>query len=412
MMESTEKITRRNFTWLFEQPLDLKVQILQQHLSICQLVINQILEEEVKHLSGERYSHQKPHEGRYSRYGFNPGSVNIGGRKLKVEVPKVVDNSDGSFQSLESYRELKKLDDMDEAAMQAVLHGLSTRDYQGVIDHLEEGFGLSKSSVSSKFIKASAECLREFEDRDISHHKLLAVFIDGKYLQRQQIIIALGITERGEKVVLGFVQTTTENSIAVSEFFKGLKQRGMQWQQGLLFITDGSRGIKKAIEQEFAQTAIIQRCIWHKRENVLSYLSEDLHPEIKKEYHQALSEKTYNQAKEAMHHLIEKLKRINLQAARSLQEGLEEVLTLHRLGVSEEFRVSFSTTNCIESLNSQLRKYVGRVTNWSTSEQRYRWIAAALMEIETKMRKVHNFKNLKHLKKQIQSHLKISSSPS
>jgi len=113
-----------------------------------------------------------------------------------------------------------------------------------------------------------------------------------------------------------------------------------------------------------------------------------------------------------MHHLIEKLKRINLQAARSLQEGLEEVLTLHRLEVSEEFRVSFSTTNCIESLNSQLRKYVGRVTNWSTSEQRYRWVAAALMEIETKMRKVHNFKNLKHLKKQIQSHLKISSTPS
>lgn len=412
MIESNEKITRQHFTWLFDQPLDVKVGILQQHLSICQLVINQILEEEVKHLSGERYSHQKPHEGRYSRYGFNPGSVNIGGKKLKVEVPKVMDNSDGSFQPLESYQELKKLDDIDEAAMQAVLHGLSTRDYQGVIDHLQEGFGLSKSSVSSKFIKASAECLREFEERDISHHKLLAVFIDGKYLQRQQMIIALGITERGEKVVLGFVQTTTENSTAVGEFFRGLKQRGMQWQQGLLFITDGSRGIKKAIEQEFADKAIIQRCIWHKRENVLSYLSEDLHPEIKKQYHQALSEITYKQAKEAMCVLIEKLKRINLQASRSLQEGLEEILTLHRLGVSEEFRVSFSTTNCIESLNSQLRKYVGRVTNWSSSEQRYRWIAAALMKIETQLRKVHNFKNLKHLKNQIQTHLKISTTPS
>ena len=412
MIESTEKITRRNFTWLFEQPLDVKVEILQQHLSICQLVINQILEEEVKYLSGERYSHQKPHEGRYSRYGFNPGSVNIGGKKLKVQVPKVVDNSNGSFQPLESYGELKKLDDIEEGTLQGVLHGLSTRDYHGVIDHLQEGFGLSKSSVSSKFIKASAECLKEFEQRDISAHRLIAVFIDGKYLMRQQMIIALGITEQGEKVVLGMVQTTTENATAIGELFKQLKQRGMQWQEGLLFIIDGAKGLKKAIEQEFAEKAIIQRCIWHKRENVLSYLSENLHEEIKREYHQALSEKTYKQAKEAMLLLSQKLKKINLQAGRSLEEGLEELLTLHRMGVSEDFSVSFSTTNCIESLNSQLKKYVGRVTNWSSSEQRYRWVATALMKIETKMRKVDNFKNLKHLKKQIQSHLKISSKPS
>lgn len=139
MIESTEKISRENFTWLFEQPLDVKVSILQQHLSICQLVINQILEEEVKYLSGNRYSHDKPHDGQYSRYGFNPGSVNIGGKKLKVDVPKVRDERDGSFKSLESYQELKKLDAADEQTMQGVLHGLSTRDYGKVIDHLEEG---------------------------------------------------------------------------------------------------------------------------------------------------------------------------------------------------------------------------------------------------------------------------------
>lgn len=387
MIKSTEKISRENFAWLFEQPLDLKVSILQQHLSICQLVINQILEEEVNYLSGERYSHDKPHDGRYSRYGFNPGSVCIGGKKLKVEVPKVVDNAEGSFKSLESYQELKKLDDFDEQTMQAVLHGLSTRDYRGVIDHLEEGFGLSKSSVSAKFIKASADCLREFEQRDICHHKLLAVFIDGKYLMRQQMMIVLGITEEGEKVVLGMVQTSTENATAIGELFKQLKQRGMQWQQGLLFIIDGAKGLKKAIEQEFGEKAIIQRCCWHKRENVLSYLSEELHDEIKKQYHQALSEKTYKEAKEAMFALIKKLKKINLQAGRSLEEGLEELLTLHKLEMSENFSTSFSTTNCIESLNSQLKKYVGRVTNWSSSDQRYRWVATAFMKIETKMRK-------------------------
>lgn len=412
MTKSTEKISRENFTWLFEQPLELKVAILQQHLSICQLVINQILEEEVKYLSGERYSHQKPHEGQYSRYGFNPGSVNIGGKKLKVDVPKIRDERDGTFRSLESYQELKKLDDFDEATMQAVLHGLSTRDYGGVIDHLEEGFGLSKSSVSSKFIKASAECLKEFEQRDLSPHKLIAVFIDGKYLQRQQMMIALGITEGGEKVVLGLVQTTTENATAIGAFFGQLKQRGLQYEEGLLFIVDGAKGIKKAIEEHFGEKAVIQRCIWHKRENVLSYLPEEVHEEIKKHYHQALSEKNYQDAKQGMQVLIQKLKKSNLQAGRSLEEGLEELLTLHRLGVSEDFSVSFSTTNCIESLNSQLKKYTGRVTNWSSSEQRYRWVATALLKIETKMRKVDNFKHLKHLKKAIQQHLKIPNTPS
>lgn len=412
MIESTEKISRENFTWLFEQPLELKVAILQQHLSICQLVINQILEEEVKYLSGERYSHQKPHEGRYSRYGFNPGSVNLGGKKLKVEVPKVVDNTEGTFKSLDSYQELKKLDDFDEATMQAVLHGLSTRDYGSVIDHLEEGFGLSRSSVSSRFIKASTEYLCEFEQRDLSHHKLLAVFVDGKYLQRQQMIIAMGITEGGEKVILGMVQTTTENATAIGSFFQQLKERGMQYEQGLLFIIDGSKGIKKAIEQQFEGRAVIQRCIWHKRENVLSYLAEELHDSIKKQYHEALAKLSYKEAKEALQLLIGKLKKINLQAARSLEEGLEELLSLHRLGLSKEFSVSFATTNCIESVNSQLKKYTGRVTHWSSSDQRYRWVATALMKIETKMRKVDNFKNLKHLKTAIQSHLKIPNAPS
>jgi transposase-like protein len=412
MNKSTEKISRENFSWLFEQPLDLKVSILQQHLSICQLVINQILEEEVKYLSGERYSHDKPHEGRYSRYGFNPGSVNIGGKKLKVEVPKVIDNANGSFKPLESYQELKRLDDFEDQTMQAVLHGLSTRDYGRVIDHLEEGFGLSKSSVSSRFIKASEECLKEFEQRDLSHHKLLAVFVDGKYLQRQQMVIALGITESGEKVVLGMVQTTTENSLAIGALFQQLKERGLRYEEGLLFVIDGAKGIKKAIEDHFAEKALIQRCIWHKRENVLSYLAENLHDEIKKHYHEALSKATYKEAKEALLDLIKKLKKLNLQASRSLEEGLEELLTLHSLAMAEQFSVSFSTTNCIESVNSQLKKYVGRVTNWSSSEQRYRWVGTALMKIETKMRKVDNFKNLKHLKAAIQQHLKVSNLPS
>lgn len=411
-MDKGKTINRQSFTWLFEQPLDVKLGILQQHLSICQLVINQILEEEVKHLSGDRYSHQKPNEGLLSRWGFNPGSVNIGGKKLKVEVPRIRNMSTGHFEPLETYKELKDLDEADEQTMLGMMHGLSTRNYGKVMDHLEEGFGLSKSSVSSKFIRATEDRLAEFETRDISQHKLIAVFIDGKYLHGQQMIIVMGVTETGEKVMLGLLQTTTENSKAIGAVFEDLKERGMRYEHGLLFVTDGSKGIRKAIEIHFGNRVIIQRCIWHKRENILSYLPESIHSEIKKEYHEALALIGYKPAKKAMEALIGKLYKLNRQAAASLKEGLEGILTLHRLEVSKEFSTSFATTNCIESVNSQIKVHTQRVTNWTNSDQRYRWVATSLLLIEQKLKRVHNFRNLIELKEALLKHFSEQSSAS
>lgn len=412
-MNKGKAIDRQNFSWLFDQPLDIKLGILGQHLSICQLVINQILDEEVKQVSGERYSHDKPSEGLLSRWGFNPGSVNIGGKKLKVEVPRVRNSETGTFQPLETYKELKNLDGADEQTMYGMMHGLSTRDYGKVIDHLEEGFGLSKSSVSSKFIRATVDQLEEFETRDISNHKLLAVFIDGKYLAGQQMIIVMGVTDTGDKVMLGLLQTTTENSNSIGSLFADLKERGMSYEEGLLFITDGSRGIRKAIEQQFGDKAIIQRCIWHKRENILSYLPESLHQEIKKQYHEALNISGYEEAKRAMEALIVKLQKLNRQAAASLREGLEGILTLHKLELSQEFNASFNTTNCIESVNSQVKRHTQRVTFWRDSNQRYRWVATTLLMVEQKLRKVHNFRNLIELKEALIKHFaKISSASS
>ena len=411
-MDKIKKVARQNFAWLFQQPLDIKSAILEQHLSICLLVINQILEEDVKALSGDRYSHQKPMDGRYSRYGFNAGSVNVGGKKLKVDVPRVLDEEQGSFRPLESYRELKELDGADEKTMAGVLHGLSTRDYQGVIDYLAEGFGLSKTSVSRKFIRASEDKLREFEGRDISQHQLVAVFIDGKYLAKQQMIIVMGVTGLGQKVMLGLLQTTTENSVAIGQLFTQLKERGLRYCEGLLFITDGSKGIRKAIEEQFGNKALVQRCIWHKRENILSYLPESLLEQTRTDYHQALENDRYLDAKKALIALAQRLEKINRQAAASLREGLEELLTLHRLGMNKVFGRSLSTTNCIESVNSQIKKYTGRVTHWSSSDQRYRWLAAALLEVEQRMQKIHNFKQLYKLKKAIREQLNIKTSPS
>jgi len=402
------KLNRNNLNWMFEQPLEIKISLLEQHLTICQLVINGILDEEVGRLCGSPYTHQKPNDGRYYRYGYNPGSVRIGENKVKIDVPRVYNSENKRFHSLETYNELKNLEEPDDLVINGVLHGLSTRDYNQVINYLGEGFGLSKSSVSKRFIEATEEKLKEFEQRDLSQHDFVAIFIDGKYLAKQQMIIAMGITLQGEKLMLAVLQTTTENSQAIGNLFEDLKNRGLRYNDGLLFVVDGSKGLKKAIENSFGEYAVIQRCVWHKRENILSYLAQNLHEDIKRKYHRALNQPTYNTAKKALLELSEELKKINRHAANSLLEGIEEVLTLHKLELHEDFSISFNTTNCIESVNSQLKKHIGRVTRWNNSDQRYRWVAASLLIIEQRLRKVNNFANLKKMKTNIAKYVETT----
>ena len=400
------QLNRRNLSWLQEQSVDLKISLLQNHLSICQIMINELLEEEVTQKAGARYTRDKPFDGRYSRWGFNPGSVRIGDQKLKIDVPRLYDNVQDKNAMLDRYEDLKLLPEPTQQLINGVLLGLSMRDYAKVIDHMGEGFGMSKSSISRSFIERTEEKLKEFESRNLAHQQFIALFIDGKYLSREQIIICLGVTRQGKKIPLGFIQTTTENSVPIKDMLTNLKERGLAWEEGLLCVIDGSKGIRKAIEESFGDKAVIQRCQWHKQDNLLKYVPEKEHDVIKRKYQQSVNKEDYKDAKKSLIELKRDLEVINLSAARSLEEGMEDILTLHRLGLNLDFSRSFATTNCIENLNSQLVKYVNKVKSWKNSKERYRWVAAALLEIEIKMRKVHNFKNLdqmhKTIKKEIQ----------
>ena len=356
-----KELNRRNLSWLQEQSVDLKISLLQNHLSISQIMINELLEEEVIQKAGVRYSRAKPYDGRYSRWGFNPGSVRIGDQKLKVEVPRIYDNEQDKNTMLNRYEDLKQLPEQTEQLINGVLLGLSMRDYAKVIDHLGEGFGMSKSSISRSFIDRTEEKLKEFESRSLDHLQVIALFIDGKYLSKEQIIICMGVTLQGEKIPLGFVQAATENSEPIKDMFTTLKERGLAWKEGLLCVIDGSKGIRKAIEDSFGHKAVIQRCQWHKQENILKYIPEKDHTAVKRKYQQSVNKESYKEARESLKDLKRDLEKINLSAARSLQEGMEDILTLHRLGLNEDFSKSFATTNCIENLNSQIRKYLHKV---------------------------------------------------
>jgi len=394
-------INRNKLKWLLEQPVDVKLEILGHHLELCRLLINEILDEEVTALSGDRYSHHKPHNGRYSRWGYNPGSVRIGNERIRVDVPRVYDNQRRSNISLENYRRLRHLPEADERVMKAILLGLSTGDYQEVVQQMLDSFGLSRSSISQKFIEVSSEKLKAFEERDLSGHHFVAIFIDGKYLAKEQIVIALGVTQTGEKIPLGFVQTHTENANSIGQLLKDLLSRGLNVEQGILFVIDGSKGILKAIKEVIGDYAVIQRCQWHKRENIVNYLNENQQEHFRRKLNKAYNEDNYEAAKERLMAIKVELESINHSAARSLQEGLEQSLTLHRLGLIETFRRSFTTTNCIENLNSQLTKYIGKVKHWKSSPQRYRWIAAALLEIEQRMNRVSNYKKIYELQEKL-----------
>ena len=284
-----KELNRRNLSWLQEQSVDLKISLLQNHLSISQIMINELLEEEVIQKAGARYKRDKPNDGRYSRWGFNPGSVRIGDQKLKVEVPRIYDNEQEKNALLDRYEDLKQLPEPTEQLINGVLLGLSMRDYAKVIDHLGEGFGMSKSSISRSFIDRTEEKLKEFESRSLEHLQIIAVFIDGKYLSKEQIIICMGVTLQGEKIPLGFVQSTTENSVPIKDMISNLKERGLAWEEGLLCVIDGSKGIRKALEESFGDKAVIQTCQCHKQENILKYIPEKDQQAVKRKYQQSVN---------------------------------------------------------------------------------------------------------------------------
>jgi len=409
-MNEFKELNRKKLDWLSDQSVDLKIELVRNHLNICQIMINELLEEEVIEKAGERYSHTKPNEGRYSRWGYNQGGVRVGDQKLPVEVPRIMDNVERKNVPLERYEKIKHVDEPTEQLIQGILRGLSTRDYDRVINYLEQGFGLSKSDVSRRFVERTKEKLQEFEERRFDMHEFVAIFIDGKYLAKDQIIIVLGGTIQRDKIPLGFLHAPSEHSGPVMDLFKDLKDRGLNYSKGLLFVIDGSKGFSKAIIQSFGTKAVIQRCVFHKRENILRYLPEQEHAATKRDFNKALKQPSYEDAKIELLQLSERLHPINISAARSLKEGLEEILTLHRMGVHQMFGRSFSTTNCIENLNSQISKYIYKVKSWQNSEQKHRWIAAALLEIEKSMRKIPSYRKLNHLQNAVILELKSRTS--
>jgi transposase-like protein len=220
------------------------------------------------------------------------------------------------------------------------------------------------------------------------------------------MVIALGITLSGHKVILGFVQTGTENERVCSAFLQGLLERGLRIDQGLLCILDGAKGLHSAVQKVFGSFARIQRCQWHKRENVVSYLPKSQQTPWRRKLQGAYEKPTYAEAQAELQRCRQELRLLNISAVSSLDEGMEETLTLHRLGLFSGLGISLKTTNCLESLLSQVARRTGKVCRWRNSDQKQRWIASALLDIEPKLHRIKGYRQLPLLRAALQAEIR------
>ena len=383
------------------QDVDSKAELIQMLIPLGLKAVGDALQNEVSLLAGERYSRQ----GLVSRWGNQLGSVYLGDEKFRIEVPRLRDMDKDKEVPLKNYNTLQSPRHLDEGLMKKVLLGLSAGRYGETARSIPEAFGLSKSSVSRRYIRASQRKLEELLNRRLDKEDIIAIFVDGKSFAEDEIILAVGVTLEGKKTILGFVESASENNEVLKDFFEKLIERGLDYKEGLLFVIDGSKGISKAIHEVFKGYALIQRCQWHKRENVLSYLPKGRQGEFKQKLTDAHHKVTYEEAKAALSKIRKELVVINQSAVASLEEGLEETLTLHRLGLFDKLGTSFKTTNVIESINARIGQFTDKVDYWKNSDQKQRWVAASLLDIEPRLRKVKGMKYLPLLRAAIKQDL-------
>ena len=225
--------------------------------------------------------------------------------------------------------------------------------------------------MSRAFIEASAAKLRELQERDLSREDVVALVLDGKTFAESTMVVALGITMAGEKRFLSFVETDTENEQVLTPFLRSLVERGLDVSQGLLVIVDGGKGLRAAVRKAFRHRALVQRCQWHKRENVVSYVAKREQPVWRQRLQRAYNRPEYDEALAALQSLQHELEDRNQSAAGSLAEGLDETLTLHRLGVYGVLGRSLKTTNGLESINALIEERCAKVDHWQNSSQRH-----------------------------------------
>ena len=363
-------------------------------------VLEELMAEEVDEVVGPKGRHNPDRAA--VRHGHEAGEVTLGGRRVAVERPRVR-TADGSAEvPLDTYRHFADRDPLTRLVLEQMLAGVSTRRFGRTREPVgteveQQARSTSKSAVSREFVARTRENLDALMSRRLDDVRLAVMMIDGIELKGRTNVVALGITTDGVKIPLGLWEGSTENATVATALLSDLVDRGLDPEQGILFVIDGAKALRKAIRTVFGERAVVQRCVRHKERNVLDHLPERDRPAVKRRLRRAWSQTDHRRALEELQLLATELDRSHPGAAASLREGLDETLTLTRLGIKGRLRKTLESTNPCESMIECVRRTARNVKHWQSGDMCLRWTAAGMLEAERQFRRIIGYADLAKL---------------
>jgi putative transposase len=372
-------------------------------------VLTELMEEEVDDVVGLKGKWNPDRTA--VRHGHEGGEVTLGGRRVEVQRPRVR-TADGEAEvQLATYEHFADRDPLARVVLERMLAGVSTRRYRRTQEPVGEQVetrarSTSKSAVSRTFVERTREALGELMGRQLADLRLAVMMLDGLELKGRMMIVALGITTEGVKIPLGLWEGSTENATVATALLSDLVERGLDPEQGMLFVIDGSKALRKAIRSVFGEVPV-QRCIRHKERNVMHHLPERDRPPIKARLRRAWAETASDRALEQLQRLADELEHTHPGAAGSLREGMEETLTVTRLRIKGKLKRTLESTNPCESMIDTVRTTQRNVKHWSCGEMGLRWTSAGMLEAEKQFRKVIGYLQLPSLAVAIERRLHL-----
>jgi putative transposase len=363
-------------------------------------VLGSLLEADVDRLVGPKGRHQPDRVA--VRHGTQPGRVTLGGRRVRVDRPRVR-RADGTAElSLPTWQAFSSTELLDQLAVERMLAKLSTRRYRVGLEPVgsradQASSGTSKSAISRRFVAATERALAELLAQDLSGLDLVALLVDGVRVAEHCCVVALGITIDGTKVPLGLAEGATENATVVTDLLANLRDRGLEVTRPLLVVIDGAKALRRAVTDVFDHP-VVQRCQLHKLRNVTDRLPDAVASTVAKRMRRAYHHPDALVAQAELEALARELDRSHPGAAASLREGLAETLTIGRLGVPPTLARTLRSTNSVESMIAICRDHAANVKRWQDGQMVLRWVAAGMGEARQQFRRVNGYLHLPALR--------------
>ncbi len=363
-------------------------------------VMHELMAAEVDEVVGPKGRHDAGRSAH--RHGTEAGSVTLGGRRVAVKRPRVRSADGVEELQLATYEHFAARDELTDLVFERIMTGVSSRGYARTNERVgeevdAEASATSKSTVSREFVARTRSALGELMARRLDDVRLAALMVDGLEVCGRCHVVALGITTEGVKIPLGLWEGSTENATLATALLSDLVDRGLDPEQGILFVIDGAKALAKAIRDVFGAAAPVQRCLRHKERNVLDHLAEAERDLVRRRLRSAWAIADHAEALASLRALASELERSHPSAAASLREGLAETVTVQRLGASERLRTTLASTNPCESMIEIVRRVGRNVKRWQEADMRLRWTAAGMLEAERQFRRIIGYRDLANL---------------